>query len=192
DRDRAQRRAVRRGRGDLHHPRTGRERVRRRRGRIRADPVRREREGREHPRLHGAPRDRWRARGRGEPRGRGVRAHREALKEGGSMHRLLYVCLDGLGDDPVPELGDRTPLEANVTNTHPAYRKEGSLGVALERFENRVATGEPLDDSEEARRAAGLTNAFVEGAARVLEASEVNRRRVSEGRLPGNLVLTRD
>src|SRR3954451_25136977 len=31
------------------------------------------------------------------------------------MKRLLYVCLDGLGDDPVPELDGRTPLEAAAT-----------------------------------------------------------------------------
>jgi 2,3-bisphosphoglycerate-independent phosphoglycerate mutase len=84
------------------------------------------------------------------------------------------------------------PLSANVTNTDPAYAKEGSLGVALERFENRVAQARPLDDSEEAARAAELTNAFVEGAARILEASPVNRRRREEGRLPANLILTRD
>src|ERR671923_212650 len=29
--------------------------------------------------------------------------------------KLLYVCLDGLGDDPNPGLGDRTPLEAAAT-----------------------------------------------------------------------------
>jgi 2,3-bisphosphoglycerate-independent phosphoglycerate mutase len=28
------------------------------------------------------------------------------------VYRLLYVCLDGLGDDPIPELDGRTPLEA--------------------------------------------------------------------------------
>jgi 2,3-bisphosphoglycerate-independent phosphoglycerate mutase len=84
------------------------------------------------------------------------------------------------------------PLSANVTNTDPAYAKEGSLGVALERFENRVAECRPLDDSEEARRAAELTNEFVQGAARVLEASEVNARRRAERRLPANLILTRD
>ncbi len=83
-------------------------------------------------------------------------------------------------------------LSANVTNTDPAYAKQGALGVALETFEDRVATAEPLDDTEEARRAADLTNAFVEGAARILEESEVNRRRRQEGRLPANLVLTRD
>jgi 2,3-bisphosphoglycerate-independent phosphoglycerate mutase len=84
------------------------------------------------------------------------------------------------------------PLTANVTNTDPAYAREGSLGVALETFENRVAECRPLDDSEEARRAAELTNEFVRGAARILEGSEVNARRRAEGRLPANLVLTRD
>jgi len=84
------------------------------------------------------------------------------------------------------------PLSAEVSNTDPAYRKEGVLGVALETFESRVATAEPLEGTEEARRAADLTNQFVESAARVLEASVVNARRRAEGRLPANLVLTRD
>jgi 2,3-bisphosphoglycerate-independent phosphoglycerate mutase len=79
-----------------------------------------------------------------------------------------------------------------VTNTDPAYRKEGTLGVALETFENRVARAEPLEHTDAARRAAELTNLFVEGAARILEGSEVNTRRRSQGRLPANLVLTRD
>lgn len=84
------------------------------------------------------------------------------------------------------------PLSAAVSNTDPAYRKEGALGVALERFENRVALAEPLDDSEEAKRAAELTNLFVERAAELLDRSEVNARRRAEDRLPANLVLTRD
>jgi len=84
------------------------------------------------------------------------------------------------------------PLSANVTNTDPAYAKEGSLGVALERFENKVAMAEPLDDSEESGRAADLTNSFVEQAARILDSSPVNARRRAERRLPANLVLTRD
>ncbi len=83
-------------------------------------------------------------------------------------------------------------LSANVTNTDPAYRKEGSLGVALETFEPEVARCEPLDDTEAARRAADLTNAFVEGAAKILDASDVNAIRTRSGKLPGNLILTRD
>jgi 2,3-bisphosphoglycerate-independent phosphoglycerate mutase len=83
-------------------------------------------------------------------------------------------------------------LSAQVTNTDPAYRKEGSLGVALETFELEVARCEPQDDTDAARRAAELTNAFVEGAAKILDASEVNAERRRNGKLPANLVLTRD
>ena len=83
-------------------------------------------------------------------------------------------------------------LSANVSNTDPAYAKQGSLGVALEEFEDRVAWSVPLDGTEAAVRSADLTNEFVRGSSLVLEASEVNRRRTSEGRLQANLVLTRD
>jgi len=83
-------------------------------------------------------------------------------------------------------------LSAEVTNTDPAYRKEGSLGVALETFEPEVARCEPLEDTDRARRAAELTNAFVEGSAKILDASEVNRDRRRRGKLAGNLILTRD
>ena len=83
-------------------------------------------------------------------------------------------------------------LSAAVTNTDPAYRREGHLGVALETFDPTVVTAEPLDDSDAARHAADLTNVFVEGSNRVLDASEVNARRRDAGKLPANLILTRD
>lgn len=84
------------------------------------------------------------------------------------------------------------PLSSNVTNTDPAYAKQGSLGVALERFDAKVAHCEPLDDSEEAERAATLTNAFVEESYWIMERSTINEIRRIEGKLPGNLILTRD
>jgi 2,3-bisphosphoglycerate-independent phosphoglycerate mutase len=87
---------------------------------------------------------------------------------------------------------DEGPISAEVTNTDPAYRKDGSLGVALETFEPIVARCEPLDGSEAARRAADLTNIFVEESARILDASAVNEKRRTLGKLPGNLILTRD
>lgn len=87
---------------------------------------------------------------------------------------------------------DGTPLSAAVTNTDPAYRREGRLGVAVETFEPVVVRAEPLEDTEAARRAADLTNAFVEGTARVLDAAEVNARRRAAGQLPANVILTRD
>jgi 2,3-bisphosphoglycerate-independent phosphoglycerate mutase len=87
---------------------------------------------------------------------------------------------------------DQGRLSSEVSNTDPAYRKEGSLGVALETFEPVVVPAEPLADSDDARRSAELTNAFVEGAAGILDSSAVNAGRRSAGKLPGNLILTRD
>jgi 2,3-bisphosphoglycerate-independent phosphoglycerate mutase len=84
------------------------------------------------------------------------------------------------------------PLSAEIGNTDPAYKKVGSLGVALEEFDDRVVRSEPLADGEDARRAAALTNTFVTESARILDASEVNARRRKEGKLPANLILTRD
>jgi 2,3-bisphosphoglycerate-independent phosphoglycerate mutase len=88
--------------------------------------------------------------------------------------------------------GEGGPLSAEVTNTDPAYAKRGPLGVALETFENEIATAEPIVDTSEARFAAELTNSFVEGSARILEASHVNEERRRAGKLPANLILTRD
>ena len=79
-----------------------------------------------------------------------------------------------------------------VTQHRSRLRQGGHLGVALETFENRVAEARPVQETEEARRAADLTNAWVHGAAEILERSEVNARRRREGRLPANLILTRD
>lgn len=87
---------------------------------------------------------------------------------------------------------DGAALSADVTNTDPAYERRGHLGVALETFEPVVATATALEASPEADRAAELTNAFVEGSARILDGSEVNVRRRQDGKLPGNLILTRD
>ncbi|MEX0651125.1 MAG: 2,3-bisphosphoglycerate-independent phosphoglycerate mutase [Actinomycetota bacterium] len=87
---------------------------------------------------------------------------------------------------------DDEALSANVSNTDPAYERRGSLGVALETFEPKVATAIALEPTAAAERAADLTNEFVQHAARVLDASEVNARRRDRGKLPANLILTRD
>jgi 2,3-bisphosphoglycerate-independent phosphoglycerate mutase len=86
-------------------------------------------------------------------------------------------------------------LSALVTNTDPAYGRHGLLGVALEKFEDVVRVCEPMEeaeDSEGAQLAAELTNEFVEKSHQVLEESEVNKKRRAEGKLPANLILTRD
>ena len=47
------------------------------------------------------------------------------------MTRLLYVCLDGLGDDPIPELDGRTPLEAAPTPFLDALASRGRTGTTV-------------------------------------------------------------
>src|SRR5215475_8357741 len=45
------------------------------------------------------------------------------------MKQLVYVCLDGLGDDPNPELGGQTPLEAAHTPVLDRLAAQGSQGL---------------------------------------------------------------
>lgn len=47
------------------------------------------------------------------------------------MKRVLYVILDGLGDQPVPRLGDRTPLEAAPTPHLDRLADEGRQGTVI-------------------------------------------------------------
>lgn len=86
-------------------------------------------------------------------------------------------------------------LSAEVTNTDPAYTKEGPFGVAKEKFENIIEICKPTEEGkklEEAKKAAALTNEFVEKSTQILNGSEINKKRIKEGKLPGNLILTRD
>ena len=86
-------------------------------------------------------------------------------------------------------------LSAEVENSDPAYGRHGSLGVALEVFDNYVVHVAPVAGHEQdqaARRAAHLTNAWLGGAFEVLDRSDINKERRRRGALPGNFVLTRD
>lgn len=90
---------------------------------------------------------------------------------------------------------DGGPLSAEVANSDPAYGRQGSLGVALETFDNEVVTVTPVpghEDDPTAQRAANLTNEWLRKSFEVLDASAVNTERRVEGKLPGNFVLTRD
>jgi 2,3-bisphosphoglycerate-independent phosphoglycerate mutase len=90
---------------------------------------------------------------------------------------------------------ERGPLSAMVTNSDPAYGREGSLGVAKETFDNHVVHVAPLGGHEQddaAVRAADITNAWLSAAFDVLDRAQVNAERRAAGELPGNFVLSRD
>lgn len=84
------------------------------------------------------------------------------------------------------------PLSANITNTDPAYDKVGYFGVAKEKFEPYLQICRPLDNSIEAKRAADLTNEFVEKSHVVLNNADVNLKRKAQGKMVANVILTRD
>lgn len=90
---------------------------------------------------------------------------------------------------------DGEPLSAEVENTDPAYAREGALGVAKLTFEEIVQECTPLpghESDERAVAAARLTNEYLREVHRILDASKVNDERRAVGKMPGNMILTRD
>jgi len=91
--------------------------------------------------------------------------------------------------------GMRSKLSGWITNTDPAYDREGAFGVALVKFENFVAESQPMpgyENSSEAKEAASLLNEFTQKSQKVLNESLVNKKRISEGKLAANVILSRD
>lgn len=83
-------------------------------------------------------------------------------------------------------------LNAEISNTDPAYERRGSLGIALETFDPRPVLASPLNTKEGARIGAELTNEWAQQAHRVLDDHPVNAARAARGRPPANIVLLRD
>jgi 2,3-bisphosphoglycerate-independent phosphoglycerate mutase len=83
-------------------------------------------------------------------------------------------------------------LSGNISNTDPAYTRINGMGVADLEAEMVMKTCKPLDDSEEAKISAQLINEFTMKATLVLDQHQVNRRRVKEGKLKANVILSRD
>ncbi len=91
--------------------------------------------------------------------------------------------------------GIRSRLSGWITNTDPAYEREGAFGIAKEKFENLVAESAPMpgyEKQEEAKQAAFLLNEFTQKSNKVLNEAYINKKRVSEGKLPANIILSRD
>ena len=91
--------------------------------------------------------------------------------------------------------GIRSKLSGWITNTDPAYVREGVFGVAKEKFENFLAESQPMpgyEDSAETKEAASLLNEFTQKSHKILSESYVNKKRLSENKLPANIILSRD
>jgi len=84
------------------------------------------------------------------------------------------------------------PLSGEITNTDPAYERVAGLGVVKREVEMVLQRARPMGNTEEAKISAELVNEFVDKSHIVLERHEINTRRVAEGKLSANLLLTRD
>ena len=86
-------------------------------------------------------------------------------------------------------------LSGWITNTDPAYAREGIFGVAKEKFQNQVAESQPMPDygdSPEALLSADLLNEFTNKSHQVLSQSAINKKRIAQNKLPANIILSRD
>ncbi|MDP1853481.1 MAG: alkaline phosphatase family protein [Candidatus Omnitrophota bacterium] len=91
--------------------------------------------------------------------------------------------------------GIRSRLSGWITNTDPAYGKEGVFGIALEKFGNEILEAAPYHGYEKdpsAINAARLLNEFTEKSRKVLNEAAINKKRVSLGKMPANIIVSRD
>lgn len=91
--------------------------------------------------------------------------------------------------------GMRSKLSGWVTNSDPAYDREGVFGIAKEKFELKVMKSEAMPGHEannEALEGAKLLNEFTEKSHKVLQESAINKKRIADGNLPANIILSRD
>jgi 2,3-bisphosphoglycerate-independent phosphoglycerate mutase len=90
--------------------------------------------------------------------------------------------------------GIRSKLSGWITNTDPAYSRQGLIGVPCKEFANMLQDCRPMPGYEnltQAIEAANLVNEFTKKSSQVLNESAVNKKRISENKLPANLFLAR-
>ncbi len=98
-----------------------------------------------------------------------------------------------IGHRTVVVIGSREKrLSANVSNTDPAYAKDGRLSIALKTYDPYIAPCRPLDNSEEARITCKLVDIFTKKVIEILDGHRVNIERQRRGLPKGNAILLRD
>lgn len=91
--------------------------------------------------------------------------------------------------------GIRSKFSGWITNTDPAYGRKGILGVIEENFQDLVLDSHAMpgyEDFPEAKAAAEILNEFTSKSNKALNESAINKKRISEGKLPANIILSRD
>ena len=86
-------------------------------------------------------------------------------------------------------------LSSWITNTDPAYGRDGVFGIAKDKFEPYAVQSVPMPGHEDSRadtEAAALLNEFTEKSRKVLQEAAINKKRVADGKEPANMILARD
>ena len=84
------------------------------------------------------------------------------------------------------------PLSGNISNTDPGFKKDGVWGYPVSNYEQKPQKCYPLDDTEIAKFTANLVNEFEKQTSEILIKSEINHKRIHNGKLPANYILIRD
>jgi 2,3-bisphosphoglycerate-independent phosphoglycerate mutase len=85
------------------------------------------------------------------------------------------------------------PLSGKIYNSDPAYAIVNGLGVAQTGVDmSSIKTVEALDNTENAKNAATLTNEIITKTHELWEKHPINIKRAAEGKLKANILLTRD
>jgi len=90
--------------------------------------------------------------------------------------------------------GIRSRFSGYINNTDPAYVRQDMFGIARRVFEPIAQKATPLAghaDDIAAQESAAVLNEFIEKSYKVLVASDINKRRIDQGQLPANYILTR-
>ncbi|MFA6217927.1 MAG: alkaline phosphatase family protein [Candidatus Omnitrophota bacterium] len=91
--------------------------------------------------------------------------------------------------------GMHAKLSGWITNTDPAYERVGSFSRPREKALSVIPQAVPMaghEDSLEAQEAANLLNEFTQKSQKVLNESVINKKRISENKMPANIILSRD
>ena len=80
----------------------------------------------------------------------------------------------------------------NVSNVDPAYKKEGSFGIAKEEYETKMPECKPLDSKKLTKDTAEIINEFVKQSNKILTNHPINRKRIKNNLLPANFITLRD
>ncbi|UCC95148.1 MAG: 2,3-bisphosphoglycerate-independent phosphoglycerate mutase [Candidatus Omnitrophota bacterium] len=117
------------------------------------------------------------------------------INEKVSLEGARFIFKNTIGHRGVLVIKKEGDLSGWITNTDPAYEREGVFGVALEKFEPFLQEAKPMEGYENhwgAIVAANLLNAFTDASRKVLTESSVNKKRIQENKLAANLILSRD